>query len=189
MSCGGDCGEGVRVWGAACGGDGGRADDVFRETAGFGRCTEVCGGEAYYEGDRGDSVAGVGWPRGGLDFKRRCRRNLANSACRGSGRGESLRVLHDRQRINLEVLRQFADGGRVAWWGSASGKFPVVSSPADVAEAEALVEQINAGFLSRRRGSRGRMWCLMPEWRCDAAALSQSGRGGWRRCARRRDIG
>ncbi len=89
-----------------------------------------------------------------------------------AARGDRLAALHERQRINLDVLQKFATGGggvvRECQW-----KF-VVSTAADVAEAEALIAGLNAELPEAARVAAEDI-VLMPEG-IDAETLSERSR-------------
>jgi 7-carboxy-7-deazaguanine synthase len=114
-------------------------------------------------------TAGTLWlenlPAGGIDLAS-VSPKLENSVPR-EREGGRFAALHERQRINLDVLRKFAAVGAVR---ECQWKF-VVSTPADVAEVESLIAQLNAELPATSRVPASDI-VLMPEG-IDAQTLSQ----------------
>ncbi|HUO08975.1 MAG TPA: 7-carboxy-7-deazaguanine synthase QueE [Phycisphaerae bacterium] len=90
--------------------------------------------------------------------------------------GGRFAAAHERQRINLAVLRMFAGGGGGGSHGAVKEcqwKF-VLSSPGDLSEIEELVRQVNEGLAAGHR-IRPADVLLMPEG-TDGATLSERSR-------------
>ncbi|MCL2648828.1 MAG: 7-carboxy-7-deazaguanine synthase QueE [Phycisphaerales bacterium] len=117
-------------------------------------------------------TAGTLWldeiPAGGIDLAS-ISPKLSNSMPRllapGSAKGSIEEQNHERQRINIGVLKQFATN--ISTIKARQWKF-VISQEQDIVEMEALLAQLNAGI------SKSDV-LLMPEG-TDVATLAQRGR-------------
>ncbi len=131
---------------------------MFKETVGLIGAMKGAGKHVTVE------TAGTIWQEGlaaldaGIDLAS-ISPKLANSTPREREGGRFAQA-HEKQRVNLEVLRRFALGADGAV-KECQWKF-VVAEPGDLAEIEALIARLNAELPAERQVARGDI-LLMPE--------------------------